>query len=137
MEGGKEHGVIVAKFSPPQQHLIEQLQVKDKELEKGFQAWLAKQTLPVETAVNSAINGAQGATMGYFMGILTKDVSTSMPTASQANLNPQAMAFFQQARALAGGPLIQARNFAVMTSVNAGISTVMKRLRGKEDIQNR
>ncbi|GKU93144.1 hypothetical protein SLEP1_g6768 [Rubroshorea leprosula] len=98
MEGGKEHGVIVAKFSPPQQNLIEQLQVKYKELEKGFQAWLAKQTLPVETAVNSAINGAQGAAMGYFMGILTKDVSTSMPTASQANLNPQAMASFQQAQ---------------------------------------
>ncbi|GKU88919.1 hypothetical protein SLEP1_g3128 [Rubroshorea leprosula] len=136
MEGGKEHGVIVAKFAPPQQNLIEQLQVKYKELEKGFQAWLAEQTLPVETVVNSAINGAQGAAMGYFMGILTKDVSTSIPTASQANLNPQAMASFQQAQALAGGPLIQARNFAVMTSVNAGISTVMKRLRGKEDIQN-
>ncbi|GKV18489.1 hypothetical protein SLEP1_g28858 [Rubroshorea leprosula] len=115
MQGRKEHGVIVAKFSPSQQNLIEQLQ----------------------TTVNSAINGAQGAAMGYFMGILTKDVSTSMPTASQANLNPQAMASFQQAQALAGGPLIQARNFAVMTSVNAGISTVMKRLRGKEDIQNR
>ncbi|GKV53799.1 hypothetical protein SLEP1_g60313 [Rubroshorea leprosula] len=98
MQGGKEHGVIVAKFSPPQQNLIEQLQVKYKELEKGFQAWLAKQTLLVETTVNSAINGAKGAAMGYFMGILTKDVSTSMPTASQANLNPQAMASFQQAQ---------------------------------------
>ncbi|CAL2257665.1 unnamed protein product [Prunus armeniaca] len=32
--------------------------------------------------------------------------------------------------ALAGGPLMQARNFAVMTGVNAGISCVMKRLRG-------
>ncbi|GKV18490.1 hypothetical protein SLEP1_g28858 [Rubroshorea leprosula] len=42
MQGRKEHGVIVAKFSPSQQNLIEQLQVKYKELEKGFQAWLAK-----------------------------------------------------------------------------------------------
>ncbi|GKD38308.1 chloroplastic import inner membrane translocase subunit HP30-2-like protein, partial [Tanacetum coccineum] len=50
--------------------------------------------------------------------------------------SPQAMASFQQAQvALAGGPLIQARNFAVMTGVNAGISCVMKRLRGKEDVQ--
>lgn len=40
-------------------------------------------------------------------------------------------------QALAGGPLVQARNFAVMTGVNAGISCVMKRLRGKEDVQNR
>ncbi|KAA3475927.1 mitochondrial import inner membrane translocase subunit TIM22-like [Gossypium australe] len=38
--------------------------------------------------------------------------------------------------ALMGGPLVQARNFAVMTGVNAGISCVMKRLRGKEDVQS-
>nr|ACG46863.1 SAM domain family protein [Zea mays] len=37
--------------------------------------------------------------------------------------------------ALAGGPLVQARNFAVMTGANAGISCVMRRIRGKEDIQ--
>lgn len=40
-------------------------------------------------------------------------------------------------QALSGGPLVQARNFAVMTGVNAGISCVMKRLRGKEDVQSR
>ena len=40
-------------------------------------------------------------------------------------------------QALAGGPLVQARNFAVMTGVNAGISCVMKRIRGKEDVQSR
>lgn len=34
-----------------------------------------------------------------------------------------------------GGPLQQARNFAVMTGVNAGMSALMKRIRGKEDIQ--
>lgn len=33
--------------------------------------------------------------------------------------------------------MVQARNFAVMTGVNAGISCVMKRLRGKEDVQSR
>ncbi|CDP04965.1 unnamed protein product [Coffea canephora] len=46
------------------------------------------------------------------------------------------MASFKQAQALSGGPLIQARNFAVMTGVNAGISCVMKRLRGKEDVES-
>jgi hypothetical protein len=40
-------------------------------------------------------------------------------------------------QALAGGPLVQARNFAVMTGANAGISCVMKRIRGAEDIQGR
>lgn len=32
---------------------------------------------------------------------------------------------------------MQARNFAVMTGVNAGISCVMKRIRGVEDVQTR
>ncbi|PWA80733.1 hypothetical protein CTI12_AA167820 [Artemisia annua] len=36
-----------------------------------------------------------------------------------------------------GRTMEQARNFAVMTGVNAGISCVMKRLRGKEDMQTR
>lgn len=40
-------------------------------------------------------------------------------------------------QALAGGPLVQARNFAVVAGVNAGIICVMKRLRGKEDFQSR
>lgn len=40
-------------------------------------------------------------------------------------------------QALSGGPWIQARNFGVMAGSNAGISCVMKRLRGKEDIQTR
>lgn len=34
----------------------------------------------------------------------------------------------------AGGPLVQARNFAVMTGVNAGLAALCKRYRGKEDV---
>ena len=45
------------------------------------------------------------------------------------------MASFKQAQALAAGPLVQARNFAVMSGTNAGISCVMRRIRGVEDIQ--
>lgn len=40
-------------------------------------------------------------------------------------------------QALAAGPLVQARNFAVMSGTNAGISCVMRRIRGVEDIQGR
>ncbi|KAI3807944.1 hypothetical protein L1987_23882 [Smallanthus sonchifolius] len=40
-------------------------------------------------------------------------------------------------KALRCGPLIHARNYVVMTGVNACISSVMKRLRGKEDVQTR
>lgn len=32
---------------------------------------------------------------------------------------------------------MQARNFAVMTGVNAGLACVMKRIRGAEDVQGR
>ncbi|KAK0588785.1 hypothetical protein LWI29_005480 [Acer saccharum] len=46
------------------------------------------------------------------------------------------MTSFQQAQTLGGGPLIQACNFAVMTGVNASLSCVMKRVRGKEDVQS-
>ncbi|KAI7995112.1 Chloroplastic import inner membrane translocase subunit HP30-2 [Camellia lanceoleosa] len=82
---------------------------------------------------------ATRAAIGAFMGTLTDDVSSSFPTPppNVASMNPQAMASLQQAHALAGGPFVQARNFAVMTGVNAGISCVMKRTRGKEDVQSR
>ncbi|KAK7838026.1 chloroplastic import inner membrane translocase subunit hp30-2 [Quercus suber] len=137
MEQGNQ-GVMVAKLMPQQQNPIEQLQARFKELEAGFRGWLAKQSLPVEAAVVTATSAAQGAAIGGFMGTLTNDVSSSIPTPppQAASLNPQAMASFKQAQALAGGPLVQARNFAVMTGVNAGISCVMKRLRGKEDVQS-
>lgn len=132
MEQGKQ-GVLV-KLNPPQNPL-EQIQARFKELENGFKTWLSKQSLPVEAAVVTATSAAQGAAIGGFMGTLTNDVSSTLPT-PQPGLNPQAMASFKQAQALAGGPLVQARNFAVMTGVNAGISCVMKRLRGKEDVQS-
>ncbi|XVF41552.1 hypothetical protein PTKIN_Ptkin01aG0288400 [Pterospermum kingtungense] len=135
MERGKEQGMVVSRLMP-QQNPLELLQVKFKEVEDGFRAWLAKQSMPLEAEVVTATSAAQGAAIGAFMGTLTNDVSSSLPTPPQASLNPQAIASFQQAQALSGGPLIQARNFAVMTGVNAGISCVMKRLRGKEDVQS-
>ncbi|OIT35798.1 PREDICTED: uncharacterized protein LOC109242888 [Nicotiana attenuata] len=137
MGGGKQGVMVVEMPNSSGQNPITQLQNKFKELEIGFKGWLAKQSLPVEAAVVTATSGLQGAAIGGFMGTLTQDVSSSLPTPPPAaNLNPQAMASFQQAQALAGGPLVQARNFAVMTGVNAGISCVLKRIRGKEDVQS-
>ncbi|KAI3783878.1 hypothetical protein L1987_42967 [Smallanthus sonchifolius] len=113
------------------------LQTKYKEFEDGFKGWLAKQSLPVEAAVVTVTSAVQGAAIGGLMGTFNQDAASTFPAAPPpgASLNPQTMASFQQAQALAGGPLIQARNFAVMTGVNAGISCVMKRLKGKEDVQ--
>ncbi|KAF3685360.1 putative DNA double-strand break repair Rad50 ATPase-like [Capsicum annuum] len=138
MGEGKQGALAVVELpNSSGQNPIAQLQNKFKALEAGFKLWLSKQSLPVEAAVVTATSGLQGAAIGGFMGTLTQDVSSSMPTPpAGANLNPQAMASFQQAQALAGGPLVQARNFAVMTGVNAGISCVLKRIRGKEDVQS-
>ncbi|CAJ1974510.1 unnamed protein product [Sphenostylis stenocarpa] len=133
MEQGKQ-GIMVASQT---QNPLEQVQARFKELENGFKLWLSKQSLPVEAAIVTTTSAAQGAAIGAFMGTLTADAPSAFPTPPpNASLNPQAMASLKQAQALAGGPLIQARNFAVMTGVNAGISCVLKRLRGKEDVQS-
>ncbi|PIN02776.1 hypothetical protein CDL12_24698 [Handroanthus impetiginosus] len=120
-----------------EQNPIALVQAKLKEVEIRFKGWLEKQTLPVEAAVVTTTSAAQGAAIGAFMGTLTGDVSSLVtPPPNAGGLNPEAMASLKQAQALAGGPLVQARNFAVMTGVNAGISCVMRRLRGKEDVQS-
>ncbi|KAG8484235.1 hypothetical protein CXB51_022752 [Gossypium anomalum] len=137
MEGGKEQGMLVVTRLMAHQNPLEQLQAKFKEVENGFRAWLDKQSMPVEAAAVTATGAVQGAAIGALMGTLTKDVSSSFPTPPQASLNHQAMASLKQAQALSGGPWVQARNFAVMTGVNAGLACVMKRLRGKEDVQSR
>ncbi|KAI3762350.1 hypothetical protein L1987_52778 [Smallanthus sonchifolius] len=71
------------------------------------------------------------------MGTFTKDRSSTFPAATPpgASSDPQTPASFQQSQTPAGGPLIHARNYAVMTGVNAYISSVMTRLRVKEDVQ--
>ncbi|KAK9151850.1 hypothetical protein Syun_010159 [Stephania yunnanensis] len=153
-----------ALLVPSPNNPLLQLQARFKDVEKGFRDWLSKQSMPVEAAVVTATSAIQGGAIGALMGTLTSDLSSPFPTPppEAAGLNPQAMASFKQAQvflfpslfvpqlsvstssslllslarqALSGGPLAQARNFAVMTGVNAGISCVMKRIRGKEDVQ--
>ncbi|GAB4858647.1 hypothetical protein Ancab_010120 [Ancistrocladus abbreviatus] len=139
--GEGKHGMMVVEaskgFLTSTQNPITLVQAKFKDLENGFRTWLSRQSLPIEAAVVTATGAVQGAAIGAFMGTLTNDMSNSFPTPPpEAGLNPQAMATLKQAQALSGGPLVQARNFAVMTGVNAGISCVMKRIRGKEDVQS-
>ncbi|CAH2064627.1 unnamed protein product [Thlaspi arvense] len=127
-KGGGEMMAMASLFND-QQNPIQQLQVKFKEVEVGFKTWLSKQSLPVEAAVVSTMSGVQGAFIGGLMGTL----SPEMP---QSGVDAQAMASMKQAQALVGGPWVQARNFAAITGVNAGIACVMKRIRGKEDLES-
>ncbi|KAG8064417.1 hypothetical protein GUJ93_ZPchr0004g38234 [Zizania palustris] len=107
-----------------------------KSLEAGLRAWLAKQPTHVEAAVATAVGAVQGGALGGLMGTLTPDGGAPFPVPQvPPGADPSAMASFKQAQALAGGPLVQARNFAVMTGANAGISCVMRRIRGVEDVQ--
>ncbi|XP_008811009.2 chloroplastic import inner membrane translocase subunit HP30-2-like [Phoenix dactylifera] len=133
---GRQGLVLAPAGSPP--NPIAQVQARFKELEGGFRAWLARQSMPVEAAVVTATSAAQGAAIGGLMGTLTSDLTSAFPAPppQAAGLSPQAMSSLKQAQAFAGGPLVQARNFAVMTGVNAGISCVMKRIRGVEDVQS-
>lgn len=96
MGEGKQGVMVVSKLS---QNPMEQVQGKVKELQDGFQSWLAKQSLPVEAGVVTLTSAAQGAFMGVLLGTLTNDMSSALPTPPpQASLNPQAMASFQQAQ---------------------------------------
>ncbi|GJN27733.1 hypothetical protein PR202_gb15779 [Eleusine coracana subsp. coracana] len=107
-----------------------------KSLEAGMRTWLAKQPTHVEAAVATALGAVQGCALGGLMGTLAPDGGSALPMPQPPpGLDPKAMASFKQAQALAGGPLVQARNFAVMTGANAGIACVMKRIRGVEDVQ--
>ncbi|XP_042473002.1 chloroplastic import inner membrane translocase subunit HP30-2-like [Zingiber officinale] len=136
-DGGFMQGMVLAPpASPPNPIVLVQARLKD--LEIGFRGWLAKQSIAVEAAVVTATNAAQGAAIGGLLGTLTSDLSSALPATPNnvAGLNPEAMASFKNAQALAGGPLVQARNFAVMAGANAGISSVMKRIRGVEDVQS-
>ncbi|XP_062219176.1 chloroplastic import inner membrane translocase subunit HP30-2-like [Phragmites australis] len=117
-------------------NLLEEWSARVKAIETGFRGWMAKQPIHVEAAVTTAVGAVQGGALGGLMGSLTADGGSPFPVPQPPpNANPQAMASFKQAQALAGGPLVQARNFAVMTGANAGISCVMRRIRGKEDIE--
>jgi hypothetical protein len=114
---------------------IQMIQLKVKKLDSDLKVWLKKQPAAVEVVLVTAGSAVQGGAIGALMGTFSADVASTMPT-PPPGLNPEAAASLQQAKAFAGGPLTQARNFAVMTGVNAGITCAMKRARGgKEDLQ--
>eukprot|EP00252_Welwitschia_mirabilis_P010802 TRINITY_DN2432_c0_g1_i1.p1 TRINITY_DN2432_c0_g1~~TRINITY_DN2432_c0_g1_i1.p1 ORF type:complete len:252 (+),score=45.31 TRINITY_DN2432_c0_g1_i1:283-1038(+) len=118
--------------SIPQGNPIAEIQKKMKEIDERFKTWISKQPAPVEIAVSTITSAVQGAGLGALMGSITSDMSSSFPTQPPNQVNPS----LKQAQAFTGGPLVQARNFAVMTGVNAGITSAMKRWRGGvEDVQ--
>ncbi|KAL4446661.1 hypothetical protein ABPG77_007905, partial [Micractinium sp. CCAP 211/92] len=113
------------------------VQEKPKQLEASVKAWASKQPAWVEGVVVGLQGSVQGIFLGAVMGYVGKmnvDAAASSECAGCAASVPERPWAPQMLKM--GGPLVQARNFAVMTGVNAGVAAFMKRWRGKDDINN-
>ncbi|KAL3141995.1 hypothetical protein ABBQ32_004638 [Trebouxia sp. C0010 RCD-2024] len=113
----------------------ERLLAGPKRLRRQAENWISQQPPYIEVAVATLLGGGQGAFLGTVMGTLTKlDPNAGKMFTPPAGANPE---MAQRMSAIqAGGPMAQAKNFAVMTGVNAGLSLAVKRYRGGvEDVR--
>ncbi|GAQ89050.1 hypothetical protein KFL_004830010 [Klebsormidium nitens] len=117
---------------------IEKVKAKFNDLSTKTTAWMEKQPAPVEIGLATIGQGIQGAFIGALMGQLTGDLTQQMGTEGQVpGQAPGQDVKLDSMKAIAGGPMVQAKNFAVITGVNQGISTALKRYRkGKDDLLN-
>ncbi|XP_078441397.1 chloroplastic import inner membrane translocase subunit HP30-2-like [Wolffia australiana] len=105
--------------------------------QEGFGAWLGQQSFAVEAAITAGLAAVQGGVMGALMSSLNKDLAASLKSqGGAAAVESGAAKFLLPPEASIGGPLIQARNFAVLTGANAGIHCIIKKVRGVDDVQN-
>jgi hypothetical protein len=94
-----------------------------------MQAWLKRQPPVAEVTVATCGGAAQGGVLGGIMGKLGE--MQPPPPPGQA---PSPMSAMSASR---GTPLMQARNFAVLTGVHSGLSCAVKIARGGvEDVRN-
>lgn len=100
---------------------------KPEQFKASMEAWCKKQPAWVEGVVLGVQGSFQGLFLGAVMGTVGK-MNVDAAASSGAPMAPQMLKM--------GGPVVQARNFAVMTGVNAGVAAFMKRWRGKDDINN-
>lgn len=63
VKGKENEGVLVVGNENP---LIE-LAIKYKEFDTFFKKWLAKQSVPMEAAIVTALNAAHGAAQGVYL----------------------------------------------------------------------
>jgi len=104
------------------------LQQRRGTVQTAFNTWMKGQPPAVEVALAAAAGSLQGGVLGGVMGKMQEMQPPPAPGSPMAG----AMA----ARPV-GGPLAQARNFAVLTGVHAGLSSAMKKARGGvEDVKN-
>eukprot|EP00271_Cylindrocystis_brebissonii_P009321 TRINITY_DN24060_c0_g1_i1.p1 TRINITY_DN24060_c0_g1~~TRINITY_DN24060_c0_g1_i1.p1 ORF type:complete len:238 (+),score=52.96 TRINITY_DN24060_c0_g1_i1:144-857(+) len=114
--------------------VVAKVQAKFKEIETQVKEWMQKQPAAIEVAVITAATSVQGALIGGGMGMLTGDMASTAPMGLP--MTPEVQATTSKLKAIAASPWNQARNFAVMTGVNAGITAALRRTRGVEDVQS-
>eukprot|EP00976_Prorocentrum_cordatum_P084655 1185753-Prorocentrum_minimum.AAC.4 len=105
---------------------MEKLDELQKNVLTKYEGFVKRQGVAVEVAGATIGGGAQGGFFGGMMGVMMKN---QPPT-------PAGMAPPPQPVAMVGGPWILGRNVAVMTGMNAGLTLLMKRIRGVEDWKN-
>lgn len=116
-------------MSQGQLSLPDKILAGPKRVRVQVETWMAKQPPYIEVAAATMLASAQGAILGTMLGTMTKlDPNSAKMFNPPAGANPemaQRMAAIQ-----AGGPGAQARNLAVMSGSNAGLSLAVKRYRG-------
>eukprot|EP01023_Acetabularia_acetabulum_P066346 TRINITY_DN8951_c0_g4_i1.p1 TRINITY_DN8951_c0_g4~~TRINITY_DN8951_c0_g4_i1.p1 ORF type:complete len:243 (+),score=56.52 TRINITY_DN8951_c0_g4_i1:123-851(+) len=101
-----------------------------EQIKIGVETWLKAQNPVVEVLATTVMSGGQGGLLGYVMGTIQKSAMKMTPPGSPEMSKQMEMMN-------KGGPLIQARNFAVLLGVQSGMALAIKRARkGKEDIYN-
>ena len=127
---------------------MEFIEQKKREVEQ----WVRRQPPQVEVAAATASGAAQGALIGGMMATFSsmepppvaggmppppKVRQASLPQPGARLIAPVSVAH-PQPPGMVGGPAVLARNFAVMTGVNAGLQAAIKKARGGvEDVQGR
>mmetsp|Transcript_3109 Transcript_3109/g.9222 ORF Transcript_3109/g.9222 Transcript_3109/m.9222 type:complete len:265 (+) Transcript_3109:82-876(+) len=107
------------------------VQNKQKAAGAALQTWIKKQPPYVEVAVATFGGATQGGVLGGVMGTMSK-MSPPPPNGAAGPLAGGQSGM----STMMGGPLTQARNFAVMTGTHALIGTTIKKLRnGVEDVK--
>lgn len=102
-----------------------------KKLKAEFDRWTSQQPIPLEALISGLAGTVQGGAMGFLMGSLVRPDSPGLgQAAAKAGQDPDMLKTMQ---AQMGGPWVQARNFAVITGVHAGIAAACRRIRKKDD----
>ncbi|RZC76323.1 hypothetical protein C5167_000456 [Papaver somniferum] len=118
MEGGGSGSVVLPlKKNINIKSVYTQLQTKWGELEKGFQGWVCKQPVLVETAAVAATYALQGAVVGLLYGSLAQSAANSYLPFEE----------FGKTR------LLQVRNFSVLRGTDGAVISAMRRIRGGKD----